>query len=241
MSVFQSTSSHTIRSASGLLARFREFAGADYLRGVYLRGQSNAEWGLQPSIARKDTYSYCGKTVPQFDLDQEKNLLHRFRRHTYAHHGRIPGKWETLFLARHHGLPVRLLDWTANPLVAMYWACVFERTPKTDAAVFVLRRKVDENRYIDTLDGDVDPEDVKGVRILYPLLPIAANDGAIRRLHDSRVPVDGSHGGDSGPLYTGRHGHRFHREVGDPDRGTIWDHGGTREARNELASPSSGA
>lgn len=168
--VFQAEPSCEITSVNELLTRFQEYSKQESIQGIYLRGQGNAKWELLPSIARKGRYFHCGMRIDGFDDKQERNLLHRFRRHTYSHHGRIPAKWETLFLARHHGLPVRLLDWTANPLVALYWACVFgkSREDDPDAAVFVLRRSKDEHHYLDTLDDNIMPEDVKGVRIIHP-------------------------------------------------------------------------
>jgi hypothetical protein len=52
-------------------------------------------------------------------------------------------KWEWLFLAQHHGVPTRLLDWSENALVALYFACEREESqltgvPPSDGDVWVL-------------------------------------------------------------------------------------------------------
>ncbi len=144
--------------------------------GIYYRGQENIEHALLPSLGRE--HSYAGKCLPHFDESQERNLLHRFRRASYNHFGRVPPAWEALFLARHYGLPTRLLDWTRDPHVALYFACVFAEEPETDGALWVLVRDDREDYDINVLSEESGLKDykyakdfhfeIKGVKLIYP-------------------------------------------------------------------------
>jgi hypothetical protein len=83
------------------------------------RGQKDATWNLLPKIARKE-YNFVG---PDF-ISKERDLIDEFHRLSmpYISKEMISNQWDLLSIAQHHGLPTRLLDWTTNPLVALYFA-----------------------------------------------------------------------------------------------------------------------
>lgn len=87
---------------------------------LWFRGHAKTDFALVPSVGRWHRY---GGRVRQFDQTAERELLHRFRRRAYPSDPNVSKAGYALFLARHHGLPTRVLDWTANVLYALYFAC----------------------------------------------------------------------------------------------------------------------
>jgi hypothetical protein len=110
---------------------------------IYFRGQSKLAsdgYSLRSSIGRYESLSK--RTF--YEREQlEREVLGVFTNHlvTYVQH--LPrNDWESLAIAQHHGLPTRFMDWTTNPLVALYFAA---RETKADegnklmnSAVYVL-------------------------------------------------------------------------------------------------------
>ncbi len=83
-----------------------------YRSPFVFRALSNIEYRLDTTLMRLGG---------QFDK-LEPHLIHSFKKYAHEHIAASDNMWHWLVLARHHGLPTRLLDWTYSPYVALHFA-----------------------------------------------------------------------------------------------------------------------
>lgn len=128
---------------TGVLGAYTRRAGfahiADFLKEIarhwgtntLFRGHGDAKWNAVPSAFREGATGL----VSDRHMLQWKSMAQRFVS------PRPIDEIEYLVLAQHYGVKTALLDWSSNPLTALFFACeLFDREDHRNGAVIAIER-----------------------------------------------------------------------------------------------------
>jgi len=111
-----------------------DLGNASATKTLWYRGAGNAGHALQPRLYRSEG---TAATL----LQKEQEMLAQFRsRSGPLLREQVTTDWGFLFIMQHYGVPTRLLDWSENAFLALYFAvsAAAAKGFPTDAAVWIL-------------------------------------------------------------------------------------------------------
>lgn len=98
------------------------------------RGQAGFGWDIIPSIHRSSGLArYQTVTHERFLLEERPKEPSPPLTHTGF-------ELEWLMVAQHYGVPTRLLDWTSDILIALYFACDDKKAMNEDGALIICNK-----------------------------------------------------------------------------------------------------
>jgi hypothetical protein len=121
--------------------------------GHWFRGHADATWKLEPKLYRAKDFN-GEETLIDKVLREERLSVQDFRAVSASIRIGTERDDELYFLRQHYGIPTRLLDWTTNPLVALFFACQKPTgsESQTDGKLFYLQayKLVEKKTHKDT-------------------------------------------------------------------------------------------
>ncbi|MEN6428488.1 MAG: FRG domain-containing protein [Phycisphaerales bacterium] len=142
------------------------------------RGQRSEAWDLAPhpwdDTEEADVVSLRYEGLKRRYLERTNQNVEMFKRYftdaaEFAHLRQKGDEWAWLFYAQHYGLKTQLLDWTSNPLVALYFAVENILAPDvTEDCGVVWALTVAPDRFIRPSDEVAPPKSLRDFVLVNP-------------------------------------------------------------------------
>jgi hypothetical protein len=141
--------------------------------GWIFRGHSDVSWKLVPKAGRA---SFKGNDQTLFDFWKLQAIEYL--------PPRPHSDWKLLAIAQHHGLTTRLLDWTANPLNAAYFAVHEDKNTTGPAVIHAVKFDTGFRKSADNLYPE--PMNCPGILIFRPssVVPRITRQGGLFTIHN---------------------------------------------------------
>lgn len=141
----------------------------------WFRGQGNSKYVLLPSLFRY-----------QKGMEKEKEVFDTFKRLSYKIAFSHKNEWELLIDMQHYSIPTRLLDWSENLGIAIFFA-ISSHVEGNDISLYILN-PLELNKYSKKLGIPIVPDNSMGLSYIEnyikkepfpPQYPIAVKSNSI--------------------------------------------------------------
>jgi len=186
----------TVNSVSALLENIKDWhdkhkiVGPDSHTRVWYRGHEDTKYRLLPGVYRdrfteaaERIYTYTDSTEDK-RLALERDMLMDFQTAGATLVGSERAV-DVYFVAQHYGMPTRLLDWTTNPLAALFFAVRAEEKHHLDADLFLMDAPKLLPGHTKTGVDDKYPTYIVGIRHPYATDAIGESFWLRRRFRDA--------------------------------------------------------
>jgi len=159
-----------VRTVEDLFIILQNFKNTVTLHPNFIfRGQSKAEWNLQPSFTRileekKLTRDKALKFEHESVVKFAMSARHTLPRGEIAHlpHGGIYDYFGWFPVMQNYSVPTRILDWSMSPWVALYFACLENKT-EDDGTLWIANFKIIDDTVKKEIEQRYDKLDEKSI------------------------------------------------------------------------------